>query len=70
MRDAVYQALDVERRARVMSWVEVGRQIGVSPTTLTRTKLGGRMEVKGMRAMVRWLGRTVESFTYPMSLSD
>jgi len=30
---------------------------------LTRTKAGGRLEVDGMLNMVRWLSRTVESFT-------
>jgi hypothetical protein len=38
-------------------------EVGVSPSTMTRTKLGGRLEVDGMLAMVRWVGRTVESFT-------
>jgi len=46
-----------------MSWSQVAAEIGVSISTLTRTKLGGRMEVDGMLAMVRWLGRTAESFT-------
>jgi hypothetical protein len=61
---ALYDALDVQRRARGMSWREVAQEIGgISPSTLTRTKLGGRMEADGMLAMVRWLGRTAESFT-------
>jgi hypothetical protein len=47
-----------------MTWSQVANEIGVSVSTLTRTKLGGRMEVDGMLAMVRWLGRTVESFTF------
>lgn len=61
---ALYAALDAQRREREMSWQAVSFEVGVSPSTLTRTKLGGRMEVDGMLAMVRWLGRTVESFTY------
>ena len=36
----------------------------VAASTLMRTKLGGRLEVDGMLSMVRWVGRTVESFTY------
>jgi transcriptional regulator with XRE-family HTH domain len=61
---ALYAALDEQRRARGMSWAQVAAEIGVSASTLTRTRRGGRMEVDGMLAMVRWLGRTAESFTF------
>lgn len=61
---ALYEAMDAQRRERGMSWTDVGRELKISPSTLTRTKLGGRMEVDGMLAMVRWVGRTVESFTF------
>ena len=61
---ALYQALDAERRSRGLSWSQVAREVGVSVSTLTRTKLGGRMEVDGMLAMVRWVGRPAESFTF------
>ncbi|HEX5235129.1 MAG TPA: helix-turn-helix transcriptional regulator [Silvibacterium sp.] len=63
---ALYAALDEQRRTRGMSWTQVAAEIGVSASTLTRTRLGGRMEVDGMLAMVRWLGRSVESFTVPL----
>jgi len=59
---ALYQALNEQRQARGLTWTGVAREIGVSPGTLTRTALGGRMEVDGMLAMCRWLGRTAESF--------
>jgi transcriptional regulator with XRE-family HTH domain len=61
---ALYAALDAQRLARGMTWREVAREVGVSASSLTRTKEGGRLEVDGMLAMVRWLGRTAESFTY------
>lgn len=61
---ALYAALDAQRRSRGMTWAEVAAEIGVSASTLTRTRLGGRMEVDGMLAMARWLGRTAESFTF------
>ena len=60
---ALYAALDSQRCLRGMSWRQVALEVGVSTSTLTRTKQGGRLEVDGMLAMVRWLGRTVESFT-------
>lgn len=61
--EALYAALDEQRGSRGMSWQQVAAEIGVSAATVTRTKQGGRMEVDGMLAMVRWLDRTVESFT-------
>jgi len=61
---ALYAALDAQRSSRGLSWQQVAAEIGVSASTLTRTKHGGRMEVDGMLAMVHWLGRAVESFTY------
>jgi len=59
---ALHTAMDAQRRARELSWQQVSAEIGVSASTMTRMKDGGRLEVDGMLAMVRWLGRTVESF--------
>ena len=59
---ALYEALDAHRRARGLTWAEVAAETGVAASTLTRTRLGGRLEVDGMLSMVRWVGRTVESF--------
>ena len=59
---ALFAALDRQRQERGMSWQELGREIGVSPSTITRTRSGGRLEVDGMLAMVAWLGRPVEDF--------
>ena len=64
---ALYKAMDAQRRSRGLSWAQVGAELGISSSTLTRTKLGGRMEVDGMLAMVRWVGRTVESFVFGSS---
>ena len=59
---ALYVALDERRSALGLSWKQVASEAGVSVSTLTRTRLGGRLEVDGMLAMVSWLGRSVESF--------
>jgi transcriptional regulator with XRE-family HTH domain len=59
---ALYEALDERRSARGMTWAKVAAEIGVSATTVARTRTGGRMEVDGMLAMVRWLGVPVETF--------
>ena len=60
--EALYHALETQRRARDLTWGEVAEQIGVSASTLRRTREGGRMEVDGMLAMVHWLGVAVETF--------
>jgi transcriptional regulator with XRE-family HTH domain len=59
---ALYAALDHQRQEQGLSWQQLGKRVGVSPSTLTRTRKGGRMEVDGMLAMVAWLRRPVEDF--------
>jgi transcriptional regulator with XRE-family HTH domain len=60
---ALFEALEAQRSARGLTWADIARETGVAVTTLKNTQKGGRLEVDGMLAMVRWLGRTVESFT-------
>lgn len=59
---ALFEALDRQRRGRGLSWTQVSVEVGVAPSTLTRARHGQRMEADGMRAMVRWLGRSPEDF--------
>lgn len=59
---ALYDALEKQRSARALTWTQVAAEIGVSAATIQRTRTGGRMEVDGMLAMVRWLGVPVETF--------
>jgi transcriptional regulator with XRE-family HTH domain len=59
---ALYAALDAKRQVRGLTWTQVAAETGVSAATITRTKSGGRLEVDGMLAMVRWLGVPVETF--------
>ena len=59
---ALYAALDAQRQARGMTWARVAAETRVSTATITRTRDGGRLEVDGMLAMVRWLGVPVETF--------
>jgi len=59
---ALYEALNQQRLARDLTWRQVAAEIGVSVTTITRIKNGGRMEVDGMLAMVGWLQVPVETF--------
>lgn len=59
---ALYKSVEAQRLERKMSWEQVSAEIGVSVATLKRTRDGGRMEVDGMLAMVKWLGVPVEAF--------
>jgi hypothetical protein len=60
---ALYDALDQQRRSRGMTWQEVARTVGVSASAMTAVARRERLEADGVLAMVRWLGRTPESFT-------
>lgn len=59
---ALYRALNEQRLQREVTWSQISKEIGVSASTMQRTKLGGRMEVDGMIAMVGWLDVPVETF--------
>ena len=59
---ALFKAIDDQRRSRDMTWNAVAAEIGVSVSTIKRTRQGGRMEVDGMLAMVGWLSVPVEHF--------
>jgi transcriptional regulator with XRE-family HTH domain len=59
---SLHDALDEQRQGRGITWTELAEEIGVSVSTIRRTRLGGRMEVDGMLAMVGWLNRPVEDF--------
>jgi transcriptional regulator with XRE-family HTH domain len=59
---ALCRALDEQRLQRGLTWQQVAREIGVSASTITRTRRGGRLEVDDMLAMVGWLSVPVETF--------
>ena len=58
----LFKALDKKRQQLNMTWKQVADEIGVSPSTIQKTRQGGRMEVDGMLRMVNWLNVPVESF--------
>ena len=60
---ALEDALDAQRRAEGLSWAELGRRLHVAPTTMRGMAARPAIEVDGVICMVRWLGRSVESFT-------
>jgi hypothetical protein len=69
---ALYGALDTERRARGISWQQVAREISsrlksvparpISPSTLSGMRNRRIVEGDGVLQMLLWLRRTPESF--------
>ena len=60
--DALYTALDTQRRREGLTWRSVAQQLGVSASTFTRLKDGRRPDVDSFAAMVAWLGVPSEEF--------
>src|SRR5262245_58239101 len=60
---ALYEAIDAQRRERGMTWNELANELCVSASTIKgMTKRQYGIELDGVMGMTRWLGRTVESF--------
>src|SRR5262249_554838 len=61
--EAVYGAIDAQRRELGMTWKELANELCVSTSTIKgMTKRQWGIELDGVMGMTRWLGRTVESF--------
>jgi transcriptional regulator with XRE-family HTH domain len=60
--DALVAALDSERSARDLSWRQLAKDAGVSPSTLTRMQQGKSPDVNTFSALTRWLKTPAERF--------
>lgn len=60
--EALYGALDAQRKARSLSWRELAKEAGVSPSTLTRLGQQKRPDVDSFAALIQWLGVPAEHF--------
>lgn len=60
--NAVYEAVEARRVVDGLSWAELARVIGVSASTVRGMRNGRNAEGDGVLAVLRWLGRTPESF--------
>src|SRR3954453_19007702 len=58
----LYAALDAERVARGMSWRQLAKEIGVSPSLLSRLGNDLRPDADGFATLVRWLNMPAEQF--------
>ncbi len=59
---ALYGALESERRARELSWRQLAKEAGVSPSTLSRLGNGYRPDVDAFAKLVQWLRLPAEDF--------
>jgi transcriptional regulator with XRE-family HTH domain len=59
---ALYGALNATREARDLSWRQAAKDIGVSPSLLSRMANGYRPDADGFATLVRWLGMSAETF--------
>ena len=60
--NALFAALDAKRQSRDLSWRQLAKEVGVSPSTMTRLANGQRPDVDAFAALVRWLGQPADSF--------
>jgi transcriptional regulator with XRE-family HTH domain len=58
----LYAALDSERTARGLSWRQLAKEIGVSPSLLSRLSNDQRPDADGFATLVRWLNMPAEEF--------
>lgn len=58
----LYGALNAEREARTLSWRQLAKEIGVSPSLLARLGNGYAPNADGFVTLVRWLGMPAETF--------
>src|SRR5574342_887839 len=59
---ALYAALDAVRASRELSWRQLAREVGVSPSTFSRLANRLKPDVDAFVAMVRWLRVPAERF--------
>jgi transcriptional regulator with XRE-family HTH domain len=58
----LHAALDAERMARGLSWRQLAKEIGVSPSLLSRLSNDQRPDADGFATLVRWLNIPAEEF--------
>lgn len=58
----LYGALNAAREARGTSWRQLAKEIGVSPSLLSRMSNGDRPDADGFATLVTWLGMPAEDF--------
>lgn len=58
----IHAALDARRIERKMTWMQVGKEIGVGVSSLTHLAKGGRTAFPQVMRILRWLDGMVAEF--------
>ena len=58
----LYAALDAARMERGLSWRQLAKELGVSPSTLSRLANGLKPDLSAFAKMTMWLRMPAESF--------
>jgi transcriptional regulator with XRE-family HTH domain len=59
---ALFAALDGRRKSENLSWRQLAKEIGVSPSLLSRLGNGNNPDAEGFATLVRWLKLPAETF--------
>ncbi|MGH9780408.1 MAG: hypothetical protein ACRD33_01195 [Candidatus Acidiferrales bacterium] len=59
----IFAALDLQRRERKMTWMQVATEAGVGVSSLRHLSQGGRTAFPQVMRILRWLGRPAARFT-------
>jgi transcriptional regulator with XRE-family HTH domain len=59
---AFFQAVEARRQAEGLSWRELGRRLGLSPSTFSRLSRGRRPDVETFVTVLAWLDVPADAF--------
>jgi transcriptional regulator with XRE-family HTH domain len=68
--EALRNRLDEERQRRGLSWRQVAKQAGVSPSALARLRHGKRPDVDGYGSLMQWLTGQAGPFFATVAAAD
>ena len=60
----IYAALDAQRSERNLTWTQVGKELGLSASSLRHLEKGGRTSFPSVMRITGWLGRPAAEFTH------
>jgi len=60
----IYEALDTQRKERNLTWTQVGKELGLSASSLRHLEKGGRTSFPSVMRIMGWLGCPAAEFTH------
>jgi len=62
-----YQAIETRRQSENLSWRQLGRKLGLSPSTFSRLARGRRPDIETFLRLLAWLNLPAEAFMKNLS---